>query len=275
MIDTHVHISGDDTLAYPWAPHDHVPLPDPPFTAEQLIREMDAQGVSQALAIQPRVYGYDHGYLFDAAERHADRLRILPLINVVRSASVRELEAHIEMNAVAGVRVIALGEPPATWLTDGRSTPAWTWLSERRLAVGLLVDPPQLPLIAELAHRFPELPIVLDHMGRCRASTPREHLEALLALSAADNVTVKLSALSTRSEQGPPHADLHPLLQGVCEAFGSRRVMWGTDAPHTLAGGYASSAEHVMAALPQLTTAEREWILDGNARYLFGFEAPS
>src|SRR5699024_5238623 len=93
MIDAHVHVWNDDRLRFPFGPHDEQPLPDGPRTPEAWAETGRPVGESAALLIQPRVYGYDHAYLFDAARSAPCTFRVLPLINVMRDTAVAELRA--------------------------------------------------------------------------------------------------------------------------------------------------------------------------------------
>ncbi len=109
---------------------------------------------------------------------------------------------------------------------------------------------PQLAQLAKLARAFPDLPIVVNHLGgviRAGAHRARDIFEAwrqgLAALAACPNVSVKLSGLGMRlsgfgfddGASPPTSADLaavwQPWMMTALDLFGPQRCMWGSNFP--------------------------------------------
>lgn len=274
-VDAHVHLWGHDTVRYPFGPHDGIPAPQEPFPAERLDAAMRAAGVSQAIAIQPRVYGYDHAYLLAAAAELGDRLRVMPLINVARPSCVDEMEGLADHASVVGFRVNVLGERQATALLASTAAQLWRRLSGRDLPVGLLVEPEHLPVVETFAAGYPTLRIVLDHLGGIRADDWPQRGQVLLRLSRLHNVYIKLSALGHLSGRPFPHGDLHSAVRQLLVSYGPRRLLWGSDWPHAYGyGTYADSHRSVEAALATAAGADTEQVFAGTARSLFGLSEP-
>ena len=96
----------------------------------------------------------------------------MPLLNPTRQTSVAELRRLASEQLTAGIRISALGAEPAKWLSWPESNAVWDAATELELPVGLLIDPPQLPLVATIATSYPDLTIVIDHLARAhRLST--------------------------------------------------------------------------------------------------------
>lgn len=273
-LDAHVHIWSGDETAYPFGPHDGLPAPKEAFDAGRLAKAMDAAGVAQALAIQPRVYGYDHAYLFAALTSLEQRLRVVPLLNAVRPSNVEEMEAFLARGGVAGFRVIALGCERADWLVGPEATRLWRRLAEVDLPIGLLITPEQLPVVETLAEREPGLRIVVDHLGGVVADAWPAWGPVLLGLNRLPNVNVKLSALGYLSRHSFPYDDLHEPVRELLESFGPERLLWGSDWPHVHEfGTYEESAQSVAAAIGIGRAAEQERVFGGTARSLYGFRS--
>jgi len=273
LVDAHVHVWGHHTTAYPFGPHDGLAAPREAFEGARLAAAMDAAGVAAALAIQPRVYGYDHGYLHAARASLRERLRIVPLLNAVRPPNVEDMEALAARDGVAGFRVIALGDEPAGWLIAPDASRLWTRLAEIGLPVGLLMDPRQLPLVETLAAREPGLRVVLDHLGGVRGAHWPVWGPVLLRLSRLPNVYVKISALGHLSRLPFPYDDLHEPVRALLGAYGPERLLWGSDWPHAYDyGTYEESARALAVAIGiESSPTELGLMFGGTARILYGF----
>lgn len=273
-LDAHVHVWSGDEAAYPFGPHDGLAAPKEIFDGSRLAEAMDAAGVGQALAIQPRVYGYDHAYLFAALASLRQRLRVVPLLNAVRPSNVEEMEALVARGGVAGFRVIALDPEPAHWLLGPDAMRLWSRLVEIGLPIGLLIAPEQLAIVNSLAERQPGLRIVIDHLAGIEAEGWPVWGPVLLGLSRLPNAYVKLSALGHLSREPFPYEDLHSPVQALLDTFGPERLLWGSDWPHVYEyGTYEESAQSVAAALGIGRGAELELVFGGTARSVYGFGA--
>lgn len=273
-LDAHVHVWSGDVAAYPFGPHDGLAAPDEAFDGTRLADAMDAAGVAEAVAIQPRVYGYDHAYLFAVVAALEQRLKVIPLLNAVRPSNVEDMEALAGRDGVAGFRVIALNPEPAGWLVGAEATRLWTRLAELGLPIGLLINPIQLPVVETLAERESGLQIVVDHLGGVSAAAWPEWGQVLLDLSQLLNVHVKLSALGHLSRCSFPYDDLHEPVQALLDSYGPGRLLWGSDWPHTYAHGtYEESAQSVAAAIGIVGAADQDVVFSGTARSLYGFSA--
>lgn len=273
-IDAHVHVWTDDTAAYPFGPHDGLAAPTRPYPADALLRAMDEAGVAQALAIQPRVYGYDHGYLLMAALNRTERLRVMPLINVMRPSALREIETLATHPAVAGFRVIVTGSRGTTAMLDEPATQVWSRLSEHGQPVGFLANPQTIPVIEDIAKHQPDLPIVVDHLASVDAKSWHDWGPRLLRMSERRNIYVKLSALGHLSALPSPHADMLRAVHQLLQCYGAGRLLWGSDWPHVYGyGTYEDSLHALTTALSGATNKELDLILAGTAQSLFGFPA--
>jgi L-fuconolactonase len=112
-------------------------------------------------------------------------------------------------------------------------------LAERSLALDVLVGPDQLSAVAELAHRLPNLRMVIDHCANVRVDgkePPRAWRTGLKAVAAHPNVFMKVSGLveGTGRTDGNAPADTAfyaPVLDAVWGSFGEHRVIYGSNWP--------------------------------------------
>jgi L-fuconolactonase len=275
-VDSHVHVWGNDPVRYPHALPDGVALPEcGSATVADFFHDSSTapEHPRQALLIQPKIYGRDHGYLFDTVTRSPKNgVRVMPLINPTGPTSVAEVRRLVEHEGTAGARVCALGPGPAEWLCWPESNRVWEMLSELQLPVGFLVDPPQLPLIAKIANAYPSLVVVLDHLARCSPALQARWMPALLLLAVHPQVHVKLSAFGALSEQKFPFADMWPLTARLYDEYGPDRLLWGSDWPHGKAyGPYDTTAAALRIVLEAVPPRDVEAIMGRTAARLFQF----
>ena len=97
---------------------------------------------------------------------------------------------------------------------------------------------------------------------------------------------VKVSALFRTSAEPPPFLDLKPRVSALLKAYGKERLLWGSDFPFAIPGGFplpdgVSSTPAAMSYADAVAVPARWELLDeeelaalvgGNAARLFGFD---
>jgi L-fuconolactonase len=134
-----------------------------------------------------------------------------------------------------------------------------------------------LALVARAARRFPELMIVVDHLGltqrpvAARGDDVWAPLDDLLALADDPNVAVKLSGIPALSWQPHPYPDVWRNVHRVLAAFGSDRVMWGSDC--TRVDGVLTYAQGLgwLTEAGELSEDALAPLLGGTLRRVFGW----
>lgn len=176
-----------------------------------------------------------------------------------------DLDAMLEAHAAAacgrlrGVRQIVSRHPsedgpaPGALLADPRFVEGLTLLAERGLSFDLQLSAPLLPRAAETIARVQGLRVALCHAGSPWHQSPvglaawRQGLEAVAALP---NVSAKLSGLGM-FDPGWSRDSLAPVVEGVLDAFGAERTMWGSNFPvDRLYRGYRKLLETVAELVP-------------------------
>jgi L-fuconolactonase len=142
-------------------------------------------------------------------------------------------------------------------------------LASHNLPFDACVRQHQLPELAELVDRCPQVTFVLDHLGKPAIHRGRQEswFDDLLALARRPNIVAKLSGLTTEADREhwrPP--DIAPYLSHAIDAFGPDRCMFGSDWPvATLSTTYERWLDLVLDATADLTDAQRAAILAGTA----------
>ena len=144
---------------------------------------------------------------------------------------------------LVGIRHQAQDEPDPDWLGRDDVVAGVRTVVDAGLAYDLLVLPHQLPSAISLVERVPSGRFVLDHAGKPPIATGElEPWAGLLRrLAGCPDVCVKLSGLVTEAAWAEwTAAGIRPYTEVVLDAFGSDRVMFGSDWPVCeLAASYA------------------------------------
>jgi len=82
----------------------------------------------------------------------------------------------------------------------------------------------------------------------------------LLALARRPNIAVKATSLPSYSSERYPYRNLHKYIRQVYDAFGPRRMFWGTDLSR-LPGTYREAVTMFTEELPWLSEADKEQIM--------------
>lgn len=272
VVDTHVHIVSADHQRYPFKP-DSRGLGEwvtaNPVAVEKLILEMSTAGVDQALLVQASsAYSDDNSYVSDAAEQHPNRFVSICIIDMLAPDAPDTLTHWVKDRGARGVRLFTTPEPEAPWLDDPRTFPVWQ--RTRELGVPLLVQTfnRHLPRLREVMEKFPEIPVVVDHLGNAQLEAGNAPLPELLALADLPKAYAKFSTVNIYDceKKGMPVPEYFgPLL----ERFGAHRLLWGSNYPNTYDRPYHDLVEVSRKALAYLPATDREALFGGTALKLW------
>ena len=131
----------------------------------------------------------------------------------------------------------------------------------------------QLPLALDLARACPDQPLVLDHCGvpDIAGGSFADWAAGVTKLAALPHVHVKLSGISAYCAPGTASlATLKPWVDHVLSAFGTDRVVWGSDWPVVNLGtGLPDWIALTRGLIANLSNAEQGQICQGNARRVY------
>jgi L-fuconolactonase len=125
-----------------------------------------------------------------------------------------------------------------------------------------------LPVACQVVKRFPDQRFVLDHIAKppIRSGEMEPWARDLKRLAQFPNVYCKISGLVTEAKWDAWRPqDFEPYLDVVLNAFGSRRLMIGSDWPVcTLAADYAHVIRLGIGYLARLSNDEQKAVLETN-----------
>lgn len=226
IIDAQVHI-WSKTVTPPTGLHRKVEK----FTAEELLTEMDEAGVDAALIHPPSWDPDSNAVAIEAARKYPDRFAILGQFALDVPDNRKLIHGWRNQPGMLGLRWPFLQPSQRKLLDDGAAE--WLWPAAEQEGLPLaMMGGMFLPKFREIAERHPDLQLLIDHCGLNRHGQDAEafiHLDELLALAKLPNVAVKATGAPHYSTQGYPFRNIQDGLHRIFDAFGPKRMFWGTD----------------------------------------------
>ncbi|MFD5811284.1 amidohydrolase family protein [Rhodococcus aetherivorans] len=261
VTDAQVHVWPAETPDRPWPDERRQYAHRPHYTIDELRADMAVAGVDRAILVPPLSEGDRNDYCLQAAADHPGVFRVMGRLDVADRASRGLVPRWLEQPGMLGIRVTFSKNPPASWLEDG--TADWLWSAAEVAGIPIMVFSPfNIPHIGRIAARYPDLRIVVDHLGFATGLTDDlgPSIERLIRLAHLPNVAVKASSLPAYITELYPFRTLHDHIERVVDAFGPRRVFWGSDVTR-LPCSYGEARRLFTEELDFLDAESLEWIM--------------
>lgn len=276
IADSQVHIWAASTPERPW-PMRYEPHRPVPYSAEDLLRDMDAAGVQRAVIVPPGWEGERNDLASAAAQRYPGRFGVMGRIDAEATDAREQVRTWRSQPGMLGMRFTLRRPIFQAILEEGRLD--WLWAEAERHGVPVMiqVSHAQLPHIDRIAERHPGLRITLDHMALTTGEKDQvafRDVGKLLALARRPNVAVKASAVPAYTDDVYPYRKLHPYLRRIHEAFGARRMFWGTDLTR-MPIAYPQLIALFTEEMPWLTAEDRAWIMGRGVCEWLGWPRPA
>jgi len=262
--DAQIHLWENERPDRPW-PKDGRSTPHRPngFTAEQMLAEMDPVGVDRAVIVPPSWIGETNAYALEAAAQYPGRFAVMGRFDPEDPSFISQLPTWLDQPHMLGIRITFNTPTFTAGLDSGMFDPMWAGAERYGIPVMALFAGPLITKVAPIVEKYPGLTLIIDHMARIPASHGPEawaNLDLLLDVARYQNIWVKTSCAPTHSDEDFPYRDLHPHLKRIYEAFGARRLLWGSDITR-LKGTYEQNLKLFTEELSFLSADDKEWIL--------------
>ncbi len=254
IVDAHFHVWDLSVRDQDWI-DEHSPLRRN-FTIEDLVPEARAAGVDHAVLVQTITVPEETPEFLALAAEHELIAGVVGWTDLTRpdiADELARLRALPGGQYLKGIRHQVQGEPDPQWLLRADVRRGLAAVADAGLVYDLVVLPHQLPACVKAAASLPELPFVLDHLGKppIVSGALEPWASDVRALAALPNTVCKLSGLITEADLASWTVDdLRPYADVVLDAFGPQRLMFGSDWPVCTP---AASYEQVLATAQELT----------------------
>lgn len=191
----------------------------------------------------------------------------------LRDKNIEERLLHFkQFNIVKGFRHILQGETPSFMLQQEFKN-GISKLKNYNFTYDLLLFPQHIKAATELVRTNPDQMFVIDHIAKpfIKKGTVEGWDVDIKEIAKYPNVYCKISGMVTEADyQFWNRHDFTPYLDIVTEAFGTHRLMYGSDWPVCLvAAKYQEAVEIVTAYYANYSTEEQNQIFGLNAQKFY------
>ncbi len=267
IIDTHQHFWNYDPKRHDWINEDMQAI-QKDFLPEQLAILLKENQVAGCISVQVDQTKEETEFLLALAKQHSFIKGIVGWVDLSASDLEQTLEYYRDAQALKGFRHIVQGEA-AGFMMQPKFIQGLQKLPAHHYTYDLLIYAHQLKEANELIKQLNELPIVIDHVAKpnIKNGEIEDWKKEITAIAKYPNVHCKISGMATEANwESWSMAGLQPYLDTVVEAFGTERIMFGSDWPVCLvATSYSKWLKGVQNYFNTFSSAEQEAIFAGNA----------
>ena len=263
IVDSQIHIWAASTPERPWLQGPHKPQKPVPFSKDDALREMNGAGVQGAILVPPWWAGERNDVALEAVQAHPDRFAIMGLLDADAPGACASLANWREQRGMLGIRFSSKQQKYESALREGHLEWLWAEAEKARVPIMMSVTPEELYFVDRVAQRHPNLKLAMDHLSHHRGKKDDaafSDFDKLLSLAKRPNVAVKASGMPAYTSDVYPYRRVHSYLRQVYEAFGPKRMFWGTDFTK-LHCSYRQAVTMFTEEIPWLSSDDKEWIM--------------
>jgi L-fuconolactonase len=239
------------------------------FLPEDLYPHLTSAGLQGCVAVQAGQSENETNFLIQQAAQNTFIKGVVGWVDLAATGVEDRLRHFGRHKVVKGFRHILQGEADRRYMLREDFCSGIAALQSFGFTYDILIHEDQLPFVPEFVGRFPDQPFVIDHLAKPKVKT--KEVEAwkknIYAVAQFENVYCKVSGMTTEADwQGWRTEDFHPYLDAVVEAFGMKRLLFGSDWPVCLlAGTYRQTIGIVENYFAAFSREENESFFGNNA----------
>ncbi|MEO6455288.1 MAG: amidohydrolase family protein, partial [Ginsengibacter sp.] len=184
-----------------------------------------------------------------------------------------KLEHYKKHPIIKGFRHVLQAETDRKFMLDPQFMKGIGLLSKYNFTYDILIYTDQLQYINKFVAEFPEQKFVIDHLAKpnIKEKSIEEWESDIYAVSEYENVYCKISGMVTETDwKHWEQHDFTPYLDTIVNAFGTDRIMFGSDWPVCLvAATYKNVVEIVSNYFFSFSSTEQSKIFRDNAIYFY------
>lgn len=271
-IDSHHHLWDPSWRKYEWMQNAELTKIAKPFLLPEYESVALPKGISNSILVQVLPTYEETPDFLEIAAGSKTIAGVIGWIDLTQADSWRKISHYRELEGgtkLVGIRELIQDHPGPGWMLQNQVITNVRKLGEIGLVFDLLTLDHQLVDAVELVRSCPEVTFVLDHLSKPKIATRdiASWQRNIAKLALAENVNCKISGMVTEADwQNWQRSDFEPYFKIALEAFGPKRLLFGSDWPVcNLAGDYSEVYELADFLTQDLSETENALFWGGNA----------
>jgi len=238
IIDSHVHFWKYDKKRDAWIT-DEMKILKQDYLPAHLLTTLKRNDVDGCIAVQAGQTEYETYFLVELSKTHPEIKGVVGWVDLQNKNAEERLQFFSQYNSIKGYRHVVQSEPDDFLLREDFQNGIKA-LAKYQYTYDILIYHYQLKPALEFVSKFPYQKFVIDHCAK--PDIGKKDIDSWRTLinemAQHPNVYCKLSGLFTETKWKQWSAgDFYPYLDVVFEAFGTDRLMFGSDWPVILLSG--------------------------------------
>ena len=268
-VDSHQHFWSIAAGYCRWLTADMAPIYRDfgPNDLAPLLRQCD---ISATVLVQAAERDAETEWLLKVSEATDFVAGVVGWVDMAAKGAPERISRLAEHPNLVGIRPMIQDIADPDWMLRPALAPACAAIAELGLVFDALVLPKHLDNLALFLARYPELKVVVDHAAKPALRQGAAGVSAwrpkIRRIAAFPQTRCKWSGLLTEAAPHATAADLRPCTDTLLDAFGPRRLLWGSDWPVlNLAADYKRWLAVSDELLAPLGAAEQRFVMGENA----------
>ncbi|MBB6500736.1 amidohydrolase family protein [Pedobacter cryoconitis] len=268
-IDAHQHFWKYDKLRHNWI-SDEMAVIRRDFLPEHLSGILQENEIEGCIAVQADQSAEETRFLLELSDTNDFIKGVVGWVDLQAPDIEEQLSSYSPFKKLKGFRHILQGETQRDLCLKDSFLNGIARLEQFGFTYDILIHEDQLQYIPEFVSRFPDQRFVLDHMAKPDIKSGEIHhwRKAIELVAVHENVSCKISGMVTEADLKTwKQGDFLPYLDVVVNAFGMKRIMYGSDWPVCLAAGnYNAIMQIVRSYFASFSASEQQLFFADNAK---------
>jgi L-fuconolactonase len=272
-IDSHQHFWKFDPLRDSWI-NDEMAVIRKNFYPVDLLPTLSKNGIDACIAVQADQSLTETNFLLELANNNNFIKAVVGWIDLQANDIEEQLIQWKSEKKLVGFRHVLQAEPELEYMLRPDFLRGIGALSKHDFTYDILIFPKHLPVAQKFVALFQNQRFVLDHIAKpyIKAGLIDDWKNDIVALAKFEHVYCKISGIITEADWKTwTYEQLKPYLDIVFAAFGTDRVMFGSDWPVCLlAGQYAEVKGIINTYTNDFSATEKAKVFGENASKFYG-----
>jgi L-fuconolactonase len=267
-IDAHQHFWFYDPAKHTWM-DDRMEIIKKDFLPNDLLPHLYSCSMDGCVAVQANQAEVENEFLLDLATKNEFIKGIVGWVDLRAHDVTERLEFYQQFPKIKGFRHVIHDEPYLDFMLGKDFMCGVSKLKKYNYSYDILIFEKHLPNTLKFIEAVPDQAFVIDHIAKplIKDQITEDWATNIKKVATFENVFCKISAMTTEADwQSWKKYDFTKYLDTVVDAFGTHRIMYGSDWPVCqLAASYKSQFDIVSEYFSSFSKIEQDNFFGGNA----------